>query len=189
MDRLNFAAAVVGQLEKSKISCVLVGGSCVSIYTDEKHSSRDLDFISPYSVEAIALTLKEIGFSREGRYFTHPDSDFYVEFPSGPPAIGNEVPIEVEGKIKVADTVIRLYSPTQCVMDRLAAWYYWSDRQSLIHALWVADRHPIKIQKIKTWSKNEGQSGKCAEFLTELEKLKSVSKVKTYGAKTIRTGD
>lgn len=36
MKRKEFAAAVVQQLEKHGISCVLVGGACVSIYTDEK---------------------------------------------------------------------------------------------------------------------------------------------------------
>jgi hypothetical protein len=171
MDRSHFAAAVVRQLEKSEITCVLVGGSCVSIYTDERHHSRDLDFISPYSVEIIAKSLEEIGFTKSGRYFTHSDSEFYVEFPSGPPGIGNEVPIEVEGRLKVDGVVIKLYSPTQCVMDRLAAWYHWKDRQSLIHALWVAERQPVKIQKIKKWSENEGESEKFAEFLAEYKKL------------------
>ncbi|QLY24236.1 hypothetical protein [Bdellovibrio sp. KM01] len=36
MSRKQFAAAVVSQLEKHGISCVLVGGACVSIYTGEK---------------------------------------------------------------------------------------------------------------------------------------------------------
>jgi chromosome segregation and condensation protein ScpB len=54
---------------------------------------------------------------------------------------------------------------------RLAAWYHWKDRQSLIHALWVAERQPVKIQKIKKWSENEGESEKFAEFLAEYKKL------------------
>lgn len=85
--RKEFAAAVVAQLEKHGISWVLVGGACVSIYTNEKHASHDLDFISPYSHEAIGNALSEIGFAKEGRYFIHPNSKLYVEFPSGPVAI------------------------------------------------------------------------------------------------------
>ena len=65
MKRKDFAAAVVNQLEKHGISCVLVGGACVSIYTEEKHSSRDLDFISPHSHESITKALAEIGFQKE----------------------------------------------------------------------------------------------------------------------------
>lgn len=172
MNRQEFAAAVVRQLEKSGISCVLVGGSCVSIYTDERHHSYDLDFISPFSVKALTESLSEIGFTKKSRYFVHPDNDFYVEFPSGPPGIGHEVPVKPQGRLEVHGTIIHLYSPTQCVMDRLAAWYHWKDRQSLIQALWVAEKHPIKLHKIRKWSEGENELDKFEEFVQELKKLK-----------------
>ena len=35
--RLEFASVIVAQLNKYDISCVLVGGACVSIYTNEKY--------------------------------------------------------------------------------------------------------------------------------------------------------
>ena len=152
MKRKDFAAAVVNQLEKHGISCVLVGGACVSIYTEEKHSSRDLDFISPHSHESITKALAEIGFQKDGRYFIHPTSELYVEFPTGPVAIGNQTPVKPEGKLQVKNTTIMMYSPTQCVMDRLAAWFHWNDRRSLIHALWVCDKHPVNLDKIKRWA-------------------------------------
>lgn len=170
--RKEFAAAVVKQLEKNSISCVLVGGACVSIYTDEKHASRDLDFISAHSHELIAEALAEIGFQKDGRYFKHPNSDLYVEFPSGPVAIGNQTPIKPEGKIQVSGTTIQMYSPTQCVMDRLAAWFHWNDRRSLIHALWVCEKHPVNLDKIKRWANKEGASEKFENFLQEYKKLK-----------------
>lgn len=172
MKRKEFAAAVVKQLEKHDISCVLVGGACVSIYTDEKHASRDLDFISAHSHESIAKALAEIGFQQDGRYFTHPNSELYVEFPSGPTAIGNQTPIKPEGELKVKGTTITMYSPTQCVMDRLAAWFHWNDRRSLIHALWVCEKHPVNLDKIKRWSEKENASEKFENFLQEYKKLK-----------------
>lgn len=171
MKRENFAAAVVNQLAKHGISCVLVGGACVSIYTDERHASHDLDFISPYSHEVITKALAEIGFIKDGRYFNHPNSEFYVEFPTGPVAIGNEVPVKAEGKLKVKDVIISMYSPTQCVMDRLAAWFHWNDRRSLIHAIWVCEKHPINIAKIKRWAANEGESAKFEQFVEEYKKI------------------
>ncbi|MES2768445.1 MAG: hypothetical protein V4596_04800 [Bdellovibrionota bacterium] len=148
MNRKLFAAAVVKQLGIHGISCVLVGGACVSIYTNEKYESKDLDFISPYSLEVISKALKEIGFTKNGRYFVHQNSDFYVEFPSGPLAIGNQISIKPEGKMKIKDITIKMLSPTQCVMDRLSAWFHWSDRRSLIHALWVCKKHPVNLDKI-----------------------------------------
>lgn len=133
LSRKQFAALVVKQLERNGISCVLVGGACVSIYTDEKHHSKDLDFISPSSHESIAEVLAEIGFERKGRY--------------------------------------KMLSPTQCVMDRLAAWFHWSDRRSLIHAIWIFQRHPVNLTKVKNWAKNEGALEKYEEFLDQLKKI------------------
>ena len=173
MSRKEFAAAVVQQLEKHNISCVLVGGACVSIYTAEKHASRDLDFISPYSHEAIAKALAEIGFEKDGRYFHHPNSELYVEFPSGPVAIGEQSPVKPEGKLKVGKTTVIMFSPTQCVMDRLAAWFHWNDRRSLIHALWVCEKHPVSLEKIKRWANKEGKSDKLDQFILEYKKLHS----------------
>lgn len=118
MSRKQFAAAVVQQLEKHGISCVLVGGACVSIYTEERHASRDLDFISPYSHEAIAKALAEIGFEME-----------------------------------------------------VAAWFHWNDRRSLIHALWVCEKHPVSLDKVKRWAQKEGQSDKLEQFILEYKKI------------------
>lgn len=171
MNRKQFAAAIVDQLEKHGISCVLVGGACVSIYTDEKHSSHDLDFISPYSHEAISIALAELGFKKEGRYFTHAQTELYVEFPTGPVAIGDQVPVKPEGQLKVNNTTIVMLSPTQCVMDRLSAWFHWNDRRSLIHALWVCEKHPINLDKIKRWATKEGELTKLEQFIEEYKKL------------------
>lgn len=172
LSRKQFAASVVKQLDKHGISCVLVGGACVSIYTNERHHSKDLDFISPYSQEAIGKALGEIGFMSKGRYFIHPKSQFYVEFPSGPPAIGNQIPVKPEGEMKVRDVTVKMYSPTQSVMDRLAAWFHWSDRRSLIHALWICEKHPINLDKLKRWAGKEGEPEKFKQFLIEFGKLK-----------------
>lgn len=170
--RLEFAAIIVQQLKKHKISCVLVGGSCVSIYTNEKHFSHDLDFISPNSHQKIEESLKEIGFQKKDRYFKHLDSEFYVEFPTGPVSIGEQSPVKPDGKIKFKNATITLLSPSQCVMDRLSAFFHWNDRRSLIHALWVCSKHPVNIAKISRWAKNEKSSEKFAEFLEQYKKLK-----------------
>ena len=170
--RKQFAGAVVSQLKKHNISSVLVGGACLSIYTNNRHESKDLDFISPDSVESIVKALGEIGFERNGRSFNHPASKLYVEFPSGPVAIGNTIPLKPEGKLKVNGTTITMLSPTQCVMDRLAAWFAWNDRRSLIHALWVCEAQPVSLTKLKTWAEKEREPEKFAQFLEEWKKLK-----------------
>lgn len=168
LNRLEFAAAVVEQLSKHDITCVLVGGSCVSIYTHEKYVSDDLDFISPFSQEAITKALTEIGFAREGRYYTHKNSNYYVEFPSGPITIGNKTPVTPEEIITINGINIHLLSPTQSVMDRLAAWYHWNDRRSLLQAIDIIKENNVSLNEIEDWSKEEGKTNEYHEFVKQL---------------------
>ena len=46
-----------------------------------------------------------------------------------------------------------LLSATDCVKDRLAAYYYWDDLQSLEQAVLVAKSKEIDISEIRRWSK------------------------------------
>lgn len=164
-------AAIVSEFLKSKeIQCVLVGGAVVTLYSKNEYQSRDLDFISPNEHKEIAEAMKELGFTKEGKNFRHPKCPYTVEFPSGPLAIGNEIPVKPEGELKTKDGQIKLLSPTQCVMDRLAWFYHYNDRQCLDQALMVASNHQINISKIEIWSKNEQSEDKFSIFK---EKLKS----------------
>ncbi|MBS1969664.1 MAG: hypothetical protein JSU04_05130 [Bdellovibrionales bacterium] len=62
---------------------------------------------------------------------------------------------------------------TQCVMDRLSAWFHWDDRRSLIHALWICEKHPINLDKIKRWAAKENATDKLEEFIFQYRKLKA----------------
>lgn len=110
----------------------------------------------------------EAGFKNLGKDFYHDNADFTVEFPGSELVIGDE-PMKPEGEIKVGKFTLKLLSPTQCVMDRLAAFYHWKDRQSLEQALMVAQSHPVKLLKIKKWSENEGMTDRYEVFLQHLK--------------------
>ncbi len=168
LGRLEFAAEIVKQLKLHNITCVLVGGSCVSIYTNEKYVSDDLDFISPYSQSSITKALEEIGFRKDGRYFIHDNSNFYVEFPSGPLSIGNRISVKSEGVQKVSGVEVHMFSPTQSVMDRLAAWYHWKDRRSLFQAIAIAKNNDVDLLEIEKWSEEERESELYQKFIAQL---------------------
>lgn len=34
--------------------------------------------------------MEELGFEKVGKYYHHPDTDFYIDFVSGPPSVGRE---------------------------------------------------------------------------------------------------
>ena len=105
------------------------------------------------------------GFYEEGRYFRHPDSPFFIEFPPGPLAIGKESIKQIVEK-KLSTGILKVISPTDCVKDRLAAYYHWNDQQSLVQAILVAQQNKIDLEEIRRWSQAEGK-------LEEFEKIKS----------------
>jgi hypothetical protein len=161
----DLAALVSQTLQEVGIRAVLSGGAAVSIYTRNQYESGDLDFISSESMEAIEAAMAPLGFERRGRTFVHPTAIYFVEFPPGPLAIGEQLIRENEVATReTAQGTIRLLSPTQCVMDRLAAYFHWNDLQSLDQAVLVARNQKVSLKTIEAWAKKEGSSEKFAVF-------------------------
>jgi hypothetical protein len=154
----ELAAFVCSHLKKHGIYAVLSGGACVSIYTENKYQSYDLDFIENISTRrnTLGLILKEIGFSEENRYFTHPDTVYFIEFPPGPLSVGDEPVKDIVTK-EFSTGELRLISPTDCAKDRLAAYYHWNDKQCLEQTVWIAQNHRIDLDEILRWSKHENK--------------------------------
>ena len=169
----EIAALVSQALERKNISAVLSGGAVVSIYSQNEYESKDLDFISMENIKKIEKVIGELGFVREnGRHFSHPSSDYFIEFPAGPLAIGNEIISNWERR-KTEKGTIQILTPTQCVMDRLAAYFHWNDLQSLDQALLVA-KHQfdfVSLEKVKSWAKAEGHESQYQIFVSKLRKV------------------
>jgi hypothetical protein len=107
----------------------------------------------------IKKVMAEIGFMEMERYFKHPLSEYFVEFPEGPLTVGNEpISIEDTNLIELGTGTLRILSPTDCVKDRLASYYHYQDQQGLIQAILVAKSNKIDLEDIKNWSTNEGKS-------------------------------
>ncbi len=165
MNITELAAYVYTHLSNHGIKCVLSGGACVSIYTENKYLSYDLDFIENVSTPRKTLIemLAKINFHEHNRYFINPDTKYYIEFPAGPLSIGSEA-ITNFNEIEVTTGILRLLTPTDCVKDRLAAYYFWDDKQSLEQAVHVAKSHNININEIKRWSIAENKPEKFETF-------------------------
>lgn len=160
------AALIAEHLRISGIEVVLTGGSCVSIYSENRYVSYDLDFIDQVGAKrkAIAACLQQIGFKEKNRYFINPETPFFVEFPAGPLAIGDE-PVREVAKLEFSSGSLRLLTPTDCVKDRLANFYYWKDRQCLEQAIFVSQSRDIDLDEVARWSQHEG-------MIEEFERVK-----------------
>ena len=143
-----------------------MGGACVSIYSENRYQSSDLDFATYEEIKLIEKALTKLGFKRIGRQFSRSDCPYLIDFVNPPISVGHEAIHEFK-TLKTSTGSLRLLSPTDCVKDRLASFFHWNDAQALEQALMVAENHPIDLKDLKRWAKAEGFEKKLKEFLSK----------------------
>ena len=138
MSQVELAAYIQDTLQSEGVLVVLSGGSAVSFYSSNKYVSKDLDLINAGFVRRskIKSVMEKWGFKEKGRYFIHPETTFFVEFPDGPLSVGEE-PVKEISEFELSTGTLKVLSPTDCVKDRLCAFYFWNDLQGLEQAILV----------------------------------------------------
>ena len=167
----DVAATVATALDRAGIVAVLTGGACATIYTGGAYQSYDLDFIvrSGGTRRTLDAAMASIDFARDGDRYVHPATPLFVEFPRGPLAIGDDIRITPVA-LKVGRATVMALSATDACRDRLAAFYHWSDRQSLEVALDIALARPVNMKKIRDWSTSEGHTARFDEFRRQVDR-------------------
>lgn len=169
MSQVELAAYVQDSLQAEGIQVVLSGGSVVSFYSSNKYVSKDLDLINTsFSKRSkIKAVMDKLGFHEQGRYFIHPETAFFIEFPDGPLSVGEE-PVKEISEFQLSTGTLRVLSPTDCVKDRLCAFYFWNDLQGLEQAILVTKSQQVNLKEIKRWSKVEGKEKEYKTFTDKL---------------------
>jgi hypothetical protein len=179
-DLSTVALAVAEALESAGIHAVLTGGACAAIHTAGGYPSEDVDFVlqSAPSQRRLDEAMAALGFRRRQDQYFHPQTRFFVEFPTGPLGIGRDLEVKpVRKRIRSFGPAIRILSATDSCRDRLAAFYHWNDRQSLDAAVRIALKNRVEIDRIRAWSAQEGASERFAEFAAELERARKRRRV------------
>ena len=161
---LEVAVAVSEALEGAGIAAPLSGGAAMLIYTDNKYLTRDLDFVTSARSSAIRAVLEPLGFidSGHGRHFEHEPSGWLVECPPGPVSFGDtslsesDIPI-----IECEFGKLRVITPTQSLMDRLAAYFHWNRQPELRQQVrqlvtTMEPRGAIEWHMLYEWADREG---------------------------------
>ena len=167
----ELAGYVSEQLRKRGIETVLVGGACVTIYTENRYQSYDLDYVTYEDMKKVKKALLELGFTEKARYFQHEGCPWFVEFVSPPAAVGNEY-VRTFNNVETPFGKIKLLRPVDSVKDRLGAFYHWNDKQGLEQAVNICLQQDIDLSEVESWSLSEGQGKKFATFL---ERFKEAS--------------
>jgi hypothetical protein len=61
-----------------------------------------------------------------------------------------------------------LLTPTDCIEDRLAAFFHWNDKMAFEQALLVAREQPVDIADLRRWASTEGETEKLDVFESAL---------------------
>lgn len=147
----------IAALENAGIPAVLGGGGAVTHYSENEYMSTDLDFITVARNKVIAPVVAELGFKPNGKDFYHPESKFFLEFPPGPISFGDKyIDTSQTTKVKTKYGSVRIITPTQCVLDRLAWFKHGNDPQAREQAIMVAKRNQIDWDEVHSWSEKEG---------------------------------
>lgn len=174
MNHAELAAYIQDALQKHGIQVVRSGGSAVSFYSSDQYVSNDLDLVNASFVRRskIESVMETLGFHEKGRFFVSAETRFLVEFPEGPLSVGEE-PVKEVSEFRLSTGTLRIVSATDCVKDRLCAFYFWNDLQGLAQAVLVAESQNVDMKEIERWSRVEG---KTAEYEIFKDKLGPYSK-------------
>ena len=138
------------------------------------YKSGDLDFVS-LSVfdKKIPEVMKSIGFRKAGgRHYVHPKCKQFVEFVAGPPGIGDDIQIKPNKRVVEGQTLY-IYSPTDCIRDRLASYIHFRARECLDQAVLVAERFPFNKKKVRDWCQAEGAPEAYDDLIKKLKVLRN----------------
>lgn len=162
---------VAWELARHDIDVVLVGGAVVSIYSKGAYRSGDLDFVLyDYSRKALNQVLSEIGFQQEGRFYKHPDcTHLFLEFASFPASIGDDYNITPD-LVEHKGLKIKIFSPTDCVRDRLANFAYFHSRDGLEQALIQSQSKDIYSQSLSAVCHRQDSVDKSHHFLCKKDR-------------------
>ncbi len=156
MTQAELAAYVQTHLASKGISVVLSGGAAVAFYVGPQYVSKDIDLIAEWlpKTETLNKAMNEIGFENRSKYYVHPQSQQLVEVLPGPLTAGEEHITTVD-EVPMETGLLRVLSATDCTKERLAAYIYWNDTQSLEQAVMIAKKHKVNLSEVRRWAQRE----------------------------------
>jgi hypothetical protein len=162
---IDVAFEVCTALERAGIRAVLSGGGAATFHAPDANQSGDLDFITVFGGTGGAPVLEQLGFRREGHHYAHDESDFILEFPPGPLAIGDD-DVTSWDTIRRDDQILHVLTATDSCRDRLASYLFWNDFSGLEQAIAIvaAKRAEVDLDAIRAWCERERQATKYELF-------------------------
>lgn len=141
------AAIISARLAHAGIEICVVGGSAITVHEPDVYVSHDIDLAILTGIERrkIELGLRALGYARRGRIFVHPESQWTVDIVADTPYIADR-PITAFATIETPYGSVRSYHLEDAIADRIAAFLFWNDSQSLAIAERLAARRASDVR-------------------------------------------
>ncbi len=164
-------ARIREHLEESGYDPVLTGKACAGVYIGTQVKPQVLEFVlKEYNINELDDAMKQIGFKRTSvNTYESKRSPFDIIFLPPPLTVGDDLVDEVV-TVRARPGKVKLLNPTDCVRQRLSAFYRWGDNEALAEAVMVAKRHDIDMELVKRWSDWEWASDRYEEFIEKLKR-------------------
>lgn len=119
-------------MSQSGIRVCVVGGSAITLHSPDVYTSHDIDLAVLTGIDrrAIETALSGLGYSREGRSYVHPRSSFTIDIVADTPYIADR-PIKTYAEVETKLGPVRTLAIEDALADRIAAFLFWNDSQSL----------------------------------------------------------
>jgi hypothetical protein len=163
---------LLGEISKRlKDRPVLVGGGAVELYSSGAFVTGDIDIIG--DKEALISILQELGFKREGMYFTKGNIFFHLL--SGPFEARSDVL-----SLKGTGFTLRVISIEDLIVDRLNACKWWKSAKDCEQAKYLIYVYIDKLDKeyLEERARVEGVIDVLSQYLDELMSRKETRKVR-----------
>jgi hypothetical protein len=152
---------------------VLVGGAAVELYTNGAYVTGDLDFVG-FMTDTVSARLQTEGFRRQGRHWVHREGGIFIEMPAQ--MFDRAVRVD---SIEIGELSIRVLSPEDVLVDRLAAWKFWRSSLSGVNAylIWNDRGSEMDSEWLERLAGMEGVEDalvKLREFAQRQRSLKEV---------------
>lgn len=122
---------------------ILVGGGAVELFTEGAYTTGDLDLVGSVP-RRVQSRLRDSGFVRQGRHWIQEDLEVFLEFPASELDEG-----ETSRKLEVLGSTVRVLGLEELIVDRLAAWQFWSSTIDGYNAWLLLDRRGDEVDSVR----------------------------------------
>jgi len=162
---IALTAVITEALKERNIRPIIVGGQAVEFYTAGGYSTMDVDLVTPASIKEIDPIIKDLGFKKEGKYWTYEQLDFALEIP-GSDLAGD---YDKVNEIEIEGLKAYIIGIEDIIIDRLNRYKFWKEYAD---QEWIVGMIYLNYEDIDwDYLYQKSESEKTLEELKEFKKI------------------